>query len=28
VRYDRILSIFQGFVHFASLLIVLRHLCN
>jgi len=28
VRYDRILSIFQGFFHFACLLITLRHLCN
>jgi transposase len=28
VRYDRILSIFQGFFHFACPLITLRHLCN
>jgi transposase len=28
VRYDRILSIFQGFFHFACLFITLRHLCN
>lgn len=28
VRYDRILTVFQGFFHFACLLITLRHLCN
>jgi transposase len=28
VRYDRILSVFQGFFHCACLLITLRHLCN
>ncbi|HEY1254096.1 MAG TPA: IS5 family transposase [Terracidiphilus sp.] len=28
VRYDRIITLFQGFVHFACLLIALRHLCN
>jgi transposase len=28
VRYDRILTVFQGFLHFACLLIALRHLCN
>jgi transposase len=28
VRYDRILTLFQGFFHFACLLITLRHLCN
>jgi transposase len=28
VRYDRILALFQGFIHFACLLITLRHLCN
>jgi transposase len=28
VRYDRILTVFQGFLHFACLLITLRHLCN
>jgi len=28
VRYDRILTVFQGFFHFACLLIALRHLCN
>ena len=28
VRYDRILTVFQGFFHYACLLITLRHLCN
>lgn len=28
VRYDRVLAVFQGFFHFACLLITLRHLCN
>jgi transposase len=28
VRYDRILTVFQGFFHFTCLLITLRHLCN
>jgi len=28
VRYDRILTVFQGFFHCACLIIVLRHLCN
>ena len=28
VRYDRILSVFQGFFHCACLIITLRHLCN
>ncbi len=28
VRYDRILTLFQGFFHFSFLLIPLRHLCN
>jgi transposase len=28
VRYDRILTVFQGFFHCACLLITLRHLCN
>jgi transposase len=28
VRYDRILTIFQGFFHYACLFITLRHLCN
>ncbi|HVC48512.1 MAG TPA: IS5 family transposase [Terracidiphilus sp.] len=28
VRYDRILTLFQGFFHFSCLLITLRHLCN
>jgi transposase len=28
VRYDRILTVFQGLFHFACLLITLRHLCN
>ena len=28
VRYDRIFTVFQGFLHFACLLITLRHLCN
>ncbi|WP_433966639.1 transposase [Tunturiibacter gelidiferens] len=28
VRYDRLLAVFQGFFHFACLLITLRHLCN
>ncbi len=28
VRYDRIFSVFQGFVHFACLFITLRYLCN
>ncbi len=28
VRYDRILTVFQAFFHFACLLITLRHLCN
>jgi len=28
VRYDRILTVFQGFLHFACLLIALSHLCN
>jgi transposase len=28
VRYDRIITIFQGFFHYACLLITLRHLCN
>jgi transposase len=28
VRYDRILTVFQGFFHCACLLIALRHLCN
>ncbi len=28
VRYDRILTVFQGFLHFACLIIALRHLCN
>ena len=28
VRYDRILTVFQGFFHFACLIIALRHLCN
>jgi transposase len=27
VRYDRILTVFQGLFHFACLLITLRHLC-
>ena len=28
VRYDRILSVYQGFFHCACLIITLRHLCN
>lgn len=28
VRYDRILTVFQGFFHCACLIIALRHLCN
>jgi transposase len=28
VRYDRILTLFQGFFHVSCLLITLRHLCN
>ncbi len=28
VRFDRILTLFQGFFHFACLIIALRHLCN
>jgi transposase len=28
VHYDRLLTVFQGFFHFACLLITLRHLCN
>ena len=28
VRYDRVLTVFQGFFHCACLLIALRHLCN
>lgn len=28
VRYDRILSVFQGFFHCACLVITLRYLCN
>jgi transposase len=28
IRYDRILTVFQGFFHFACLIIALRHLCN
>jgi transposase len=28
VRYDRLIAVFQGFFHFACLLITLRHLCN
>jgi transposase len=28
VRYDRILTLFQGFFHCACLIIALRHLCN
>ena len=28
VRYDRILTVFQGSFHFACLIIALRHLCN
>jgi transposase len=28
VRYDRILTVFQGFLHFACLFIALKHLCN
>jgi transposase len=28
VRYDCILTVFQSFLHFACLLITLRHLCN
>ena len=28
VRFDRILTSFQGFFHFACLLIAWRHLCN
>jgi transposase len=28
VRYDRILTVFQGLFHFTCLLITLRHLCN
>jgi transposase len=28
VRYHRMITIFQGFFHYACLLITLRHLCN
>jgi transposase len=28
VRYDRILTVYQGFFHCACLIITLRHLCN
>ncbi len=28
VRYDRIITVFQGFFHCACLIIALRHLCN
>jgi transposase len=28
VRYDRVLTVFQGFFHCACLIIALRHLCN